>query len=316
MEGQQSRKIYPTQGMGAMWRRMFPYKYFYGDIPITALSQPTCAYTENDVAPTDDVSSLVIIGPGEPAAPPFAAGAVAHSATVTGEIGQAPKAASKAAIYQGGNGLFVDDTANAGNVAANDMVLLTAGPDGNDFYMLGDVGLFDCVVVNLGTAGLDHTLDFEYSVDGGAVTGGGLNSLIDGGKAWAVDSLVGCHVVLHNAAGPISQQREIQSNNGTTIVPTAAFDAPGPVIGDRYMIWDNLQTETVFSFIDTVGNDLTHWSYVGKIWCWFSRPASWGISDPGTLGAGFNIYWIRFKVDSFAGGYVQPLGNQAWLSSM
>ena len=73
------------------------------------------------------------------------------------------------AVAHDDDGVDTDETAEANSAAINDMTLLQPDGAAPDWYALGYAGLYDGVVVNVGTAGADITLDtFEYSKGGGS----------------------------------------------------------------------------------------------------------------------------------------------------
>lgn len=94
------------------------------------------------------------------------------------------------AVAHDDDGVDADETAEANSAAINDMTLLQ--PDGAtaDWYALGYASLYDGVVINVGTAGADITLDtFEYSKGGGSwgtltVIRSQLNNWETTGKVW------------------------------------------------------------------------------------------------------------------------------------
>ncbi|MDD4985534.1 MAG: hypothetical protein PHQ43_07050 [Dehalococcoidales bacterium] len=61
-----------------------------------------------------------------------------------------------------------DETAGANDDAGNDMTLLPGDGAINDYYTLGHPGLFDSVCVQVGQAGANYTLAYEYSRGAGA----------------------------------------------------------------------------------------------------------------------------------------------------
>lgn len=94
------------------------------------------------------------------------------------------------AVAHDDDGVDADETAEANSATINDMTLLQ--PDGAipDWYALGYASLYDGVVINVGTAGADITLDtFEYSKGGGSwgtltVIRSQLNNWETTGKVW------------------------------------------------------------------------------------------------------------------------------------
>jgi len=57
-------------------------------------------------------------------------------------------------------------------------------------------------------------------------------------------------------------------------------------------------------------NQLNDYETLGKRWFTFERPGDWAVD---TLAAIADKYWIKFKASATGGGYVQPLGQQAWI---
>lgn len=57
-------------------------------------------------------------------------------------------------------------------------------------------------------------------------------------------------------------------------------------------------------------NQLNNWETTGKVWFTFERPADWAVD---TYAGIANMYWIKFKASAIGGGFVQPLGTQAWI---
>ena len=126
--------------------------------------------------------------PGKTATPPSLAIPVptidkAAAATSVNAVG--------GAVAHDDDGVDADETAEANSAAINDMTLLQ--PDGAvaDWYALGYAGLYDAVVINVGTAGADITLDtFEYSKGGGSwgtltpIIMNQLNNWETTGKVW------------------------------------------------------------------------------------------------------------------------------------
>jgi len=138
------------------------------------------------------------------------------------------------AVAHDDDGVDSDETAEANSAAINDMTLLQADGAIPDWYALGYASLYDGVVVNVGTAGADITLDtFEYS---------------KGGGSW-----------------------------GTLTV---------------------------------IRSQLNNWETTGKVWFTFERPGDWAVD---TYAGIANMYWIKFKASAIGGGFVQPLGTQAWI---
>jgi hypothetical protein len=62
----------------------------------------------------------------------------------------------------------VDETVAANEDTGNDMMLLPADGAVNDYYALGHSSQFDSVCVQVGVAGADYTLAYEYSRGAGA----------------------------------------------------------------------------------------------------------------------------------------------------
>jgi len=60
-----------------------------------------------------------------------------------------------------------DETGQANSAAANDMTLLPADGAINDYYALGSSGMFDAICIDVGTAGADYSLVYEYSKGSG-----------------------------------------------------------------------------------------------------------------------------------------------------
>lgn len=72
------------------------------------------------------------------------------------------------AVSHDDDGIDVDETTEANDAAANDMLLLQDGAAA-DWYALGHASKFDAICLKVGTVGVDITLDtFEYSKGGQA----------------------------------------------------------------------------------------------------------------------------------------------------
>ena len=72
------------------------------------------------------------------------------------------------AVSHDDDGVDVDETTEANDAVANDMLLLQDGAAA-DWYALGHASEFDAICLKVGTVGVDITLDtFEYSKGGGA----------------------------------------------------------------------------------------------------------------------------------------------------
>lgn len=98
-----------------------------------------------------------------------------------------------------------DETAPANSPDASDMTLLPADGAISDYYALGYISQFDAVCLNVGTAGANYTLAYEYSQGAGAwgslsVLHNSTNEWKSTGKGWltfsrpadwAVDTLAG-----------------------------------------------------------------------------------------------------------------------------
>jgi len=167
MEGQQSRKVYPTQGMGSIWKRMFPYKRFYNSVPVGAISHGGVIYEENHVLPVTDSITLDLNGGAAPPLPVLA-GAVSNG-TTTDVISGVGFPGSKAVFFDASVPAYTDDTANAASAAVNDMALVTAAGTVNDAYLIGDDNTFDGVVFIVGQVASGIT-DYvvEYTLGGGS----------------------------------------------------------------------------------------------------------------------------------------------------
>lgn len=82
-----------------------------------------------------------------------------------------------------------DETALANSPAANDMTLLPADGAINDYYALGNASQFDSVCFDVGTAGANYSLAYEYSKGGGVwgiliLPHNSLNEWKSTGKGW------------------------------------------------------------------------------------------------------------------------------------
>lgn len=94
------------------------------------------------------------------------------------------------AVAHDDDGADSDETAEANSAAINDMTLLQPDGAAPDWYALGYATSYDGIVVNVGTAGADITLDtFEYSKGGGSwgtltVIRSQLNNWEITGKVW------------------------------------------------------------------------------------------------------------------------------------
>ena len=87
------------------------------------------------------------------------------------------------AVAHDDDGVDTDETTEANSAAANDMTLLQADGATADWYALGYASLHDGVVINVGTAGADITLDtFEYSK--GADVWGTLTPIVNQLNNW------------------------------------------------------------------------------------------------------------------------------------
>jgi len=73
------------------------------------------------------------------------------------------------AVSHDHDGVDADETTEANEATANDMILLQADGAITDWYALGYASEFDAICLQVGTVGADITLDtFEYSKGGGA----------------------------------------------------------------------------------------------------------------------------------------------------
>ncbi len=57
-------------------------------------------------------------------------------------------------------------------------------------------------------------------------------------------------------------------------------------------------------------NELNNYETLGKRYFTFERPGDWAVD---TYAGVANKYWIKFKASVIGGGFVQPLGEQAWI---
>ena len=57
-------------------------------------------------------------------------------------------------------------------------------------------------------------------------------------------------------------------------------------------------------------NQLNDYETSGKRYFTFERPGDWAVA---TYAGIANMYWIKFKASAIGGGFVQPLGAQAWI---
>ncbi len=57
-------------------------------------------------------------------------------------------------------------------------------------------------------------------------------------------------------------------------------------------------------------NQLNDYETSGKRWFTFERPGDWAVD---TYAGIADKYWIKLKASAIGGGYVQPLGAQAWV---
>lgn len=57
-------------------------------------------------------------------------------------------------------------------------------------------------------------------------------------------------------------------------------------------------------------NQLNNYETLGKRWFTFERPGDWAID---TYAGIADKYWIKLKASAIGGGFVQPLGTQAWV---
>jgi len=187
-------------------------------LPVLGISQP-------DI----DVSTILSVAgrsePGRILAVPEAVLAGDVSGTTVNAVG--------GAISHNEDVGDTDETSESNDATANDMTLLPADGATEDYYALGYAARFDGVVVNVGVAGANLTLAYEYSKGAG--------------------------------------------------------------------IWGNLTL---------VVNEISNWNSTGKHWFTFLRPLDWATD---TIGGISDKYWIRFRAEAIGGGYVQPLGTQAWI---
>lgn len=66
----------------------------------------------------------------------------------------------------------------------------------------------------------------------------------------------------------------------------------------------------VWGTLTPILNLLNNYETAGKLWFTFERPGDWAVD---TYAGIADKYWIKFKASATGGGYVQPLGAQAWI---
>jgi len=62
--------------------------------------------------------------------------------------------------------------------------------------------------------------------------------------------------------------------------------------------------------LTVIVNQLNNWKTAGRVWFTFQRPGDWAVD---TYAGIVDMYWIKLKSSATAGGYIQPLGTQAWI---
>jgi len=82
-----------------------------------------------------------------------------------------------------------DETVQANSTDANDMTLLPADGAINDYYALGNTVMFDAICIDVGTAGADYSLTYEYSKGSGVwgaltILHNSTNEWKSSGKGW------------------------------------------------------------------------------------------------------------------------------------
>jgi len=88
--------------------------------------------------------------------------------SISGEMRGASVSAVGGAVSHNHDVGDTDETAQANSPDASDMTLLPADGAISDYYALGYVSKFDAVCLNVGTAGANYTLAYEYSKGAGA----------------------------------------------------------------------------------------------------------------------------------------------------
>jgi len=121
-------------------------------LPVLGISQP-------DI----DVSTILSVAgrsePGRVLAVP--------EAVLTGDVSGTTVNAVGGAISHNEDVGDTDETSESNDAIADDMTLLPADGATEDYYALGYAARFDGVVVNVGVAGADITLAYEYSKGAG-----------------------------------------------------------------------------------------------------------------------------------------------------
>ena len=82
------------------------------------------------------------------------------------------------------------------------------------------------------------------------------------------------------------------------------------VAPDEWVAYEYSKGAGIWGTLTLVVNEISNWNNTGKRWFTFLRPLDWATD---TLGGISDKYWIRFRAEAIGGGYVQPLGTQAWI---
>lgn len=135
--------------------------------------------------PALNVVSLGSPGGGEAFAPELSIAAPSISREVKSTI----VSAVNGAVSHNEDVGDTDETIQANSADANDMTLLPADGAINDCYALGNTAVFDAICIDVGTAGADYSLTYEYSKGSGVwgaltILHNSTNEWKSSGKGW------------------------------------------------------------------------------------------------------------------------------------
>jgi hypothetical protein len=79
---------------------------------------------------------------------------------------------------------------------------------------------------------------------------------------------------------------------------------------DYSLVYEYSRGAGAWGALTIVHNSTNQWKSTGKGWLTFERPGDWATDAVAGIA---DLYWIRARVTSVGGGYVQPQGTQAWI---